>query len=199
MGTSPAVFDCEKLDYINGYYIRKKKLSGLAVLCLPFLENYWSREDADPHGRETFEKKLSGFKQGDRSFIEGAVGLEQERMKVLYEIGELTEFLFLSELIYPWEHLVWKQMTNIDVKTRLEEIIGVFERIPEGSWTNNGIEEAVKTHIEAKQGRTGEYLWPMRVALSGKKASPGPFEIAEVLGKQKSLKRIKEAKENVPN
>ena len=41
----------------------------------------------------------------------------------------------------------------------------------------------------------GELLWPLRVALSGKEASPGPFEIMEVLGKEESIKRIKHALE----
>ena len=44
--------------------------------------------------------------------------------------------------------------------------------------------------IKAKEEKVGNYLWPMRVALTGKKASPGPFDVAEVLGKEESLKRI---------
>jgi len=39
----------------------------------------------------------------------------------------------------------------------------------------------------------GRVLWPLRVALTGRKASPGPFEVAEILGKEKSLKRLQEA------
>jgi len=46
-----------------------------------------------------------------------------------------------------------------------------------------------------KAGDRGALLWPFRVALTGKRASAGPFEIAEILGKEKTLKRIKEAKE----
>ena len=44
-----------------------------------------------------------------------------------------------------------------------------------------------------KKYGTGQLLWPLRVALSGKKASPGPFEIAEILGKNKTLERIQNA------
>ncbi len=44
-----------------------------------------------------------------------------------------------------------------------------------------------------KAGDRGKILWPMRAALTGKENSAGPFEIAEVLGKEKTLKRIKEA------
>jgi glutamyl/glutaminyl-tRNA synthetase len=48
-----------------------------------------------------------------------------------------------------------------------------------------------------KTGDRGELLWPLRVALTGKEASAGPFEIAEILGKEKTLQRIKEAKEKI--
>ncbi len=43
-------------------------------------------------------------------------------------------------------------------------------------------------------GERGKLLWPLRVALTGKEASAGPFEIAEILGKEKTLKRIEEAR-----
>ena len=56
----------------------------------------------------------------------------------------------------------------------------------------DGFQE-VKNLINEK-GR-GEILWPLRAALSGRKASPGPYEIAEALGKEKVLKRIRDAKE----
>ena len=48
-----------------------------------------------------------------------------------------------------------------------------------------------------KMGDRGKLLWPLRVALTGKEASAGPFEVASVLGKEKSLKRIKRAKEQI--
>ncbi|MCD6528244.1 hypothetical protein J7K44_01235, partial [bacterium] len=51
--------------------------------------------------------------------------------------------------------------------------------------------------IKKPVGDRGYLLWPFRVALSGKKASAGPFEIAEVLGKEKTIKRLKEAKERI--
>jgi len=51
------------------------------------------------------------------------------------------------------------------------------------------LQEAEKTN------NRGALLWPLRVALTAKQASAGPFEIAEILGKEKTLERIKEAKE----
>ncbi len=183
MGTSPAVFDVEKLDYFNGHYIRHKNLDELAEMCRPYLEENL--------------KKTTNDKRQTTDFIKDVVKLEQERLKKLSEISELTEFFFTDKLEYDPELLVWKKMKKEDVKFRLEEIISVLERIPEEFWTNDSIEEAVKSHIAAKNGSVGEYLWPMRVALTGRKASPSPFDVAEVLGKSESLKRVKEGMEKV--
>ena len=57
-------------------------------------------------------------------------------------------------------------------------------------WDRNNIEKSL-----ISKGDRGEVLWPFRVALTGKKASAGPFEIAEILGKEKTLKRHKKARE----
>lgn len=55
------------------------------------------------------------------------------------------------------------------------------------------LEEKIKKFIEEKNFGVGETLWPMRVALSGRPASPSPFTIAAILGKEKTLMRIKDA------
>jgi len=179
IGTSAAVFDIEKLDYINGYYIRKKPLDELVDLCLPYLKK---------------NLKLSADKkQQTREYIKKVVALEQERLKKLSEIGELTEFFFSDKLEYSKNLLVWKKMELKDAKTNLEKVTELLDKIPDKNWTNDSIEDSVYTYIKAKELKVGEYLWPMRVALTGKKASPSPYEVAEVLGKSESLKRIKNA------
>ena len=66
-----------------------------------------------------------------------------------------------------------------------------MEKIPEKNWTNDSIEDGLMSYIKAKEAKVGDYLWPMRVALTGRQASPGPFDVAEVLGKVESLNRIK--------
>lgn len=170
---SSAVFDPEKLDYLNGYYIRKMPLNKLTELCSPYLI-----------------KQTTESRQQTTEFIKKVISLEQERMKKLSEIGELTEFFFVDKLQYEPELLIWKRMSLEEVKNNLGKIYTLLEKIPKQSWTNNSIQEAIMTYLQAKELKTGEYLWPMRVALTGRKASPGPFDVAEVLGKEKSLERI---------
>ncbi|MEA3449987.1 MAG: glutamate--tRNA ligase [Patescibacteria group bacterium] len=170
---SSAIFDTEKLDFLNGYYIRQLNLNKLVDLCLPFL----NLKD------EKFSQK----------YIKKVIGLEQERLKRLDEIKELTEFFFVKNLEYDENMLVWKKMDLSQAKLNLKKIIELLEKIPEENWTKKSIEDDIVTYLRTKELKIGEYLWPMRVALTGRKASPGPFEVAEVLGKKESLSRIEKA------
>jgi glutamyl-tRNA synthetase len=198
LSVSPAIFDVEKLDYFNGYYIRKKSLGELTELCLPYLvdaeilEEMQKSKIKNQNDNLKFKNKLNN-KIIDFNFIKKVVTLEQERLKKLSEIGELTELFFVDKLEYPVGLLVWKKMEKIQVKNNLEKIYELLEKIPEENWTNDSIEEDLKSYIEAKNERVGEYLWPMRAALTGREASPSPFDVAEVLGKEECLKRIKQA------
>ena len=179
MGISPAVFDRAKLEYINGYYIRQTDLEELTDLCLPYLRDNL--------------KNASCARKKERHFIKKIVKLEQERLKRLSEIAELTKFFFVGQPEYEAELLVWKKMTLTEVRKNLEKIYELLEKIPNDFWTDDSIEDAVMTYIKAKELKVGEYLWPMRAALTGQPTSPGPFEVAEILGKEETLQRIKKA------
>jgi len=173
LGVSPAIFDVDKLDYFNGWYIRHKPLADLAKLCLPY-----------------FGKNQDKF---GYDYIKKVVYLEQERLKKLSEIGELTEFFFTDEISYRPELLVWKKMTLTEAKNNLQMIFELLEKIPDSEWTDDSLKEAIRDFLQVKGLKTGEYLWPLRASLTGRAASPGPFAVAEVLGKERSLKRINQA------
>jgi len=130
-------------------------------------------------------------------YLKKVVGLEQERMKKLSEIGELVKFFFVDKLEYSPELLIWKKLTLNQVKINLQIVFELLEKIPQKEWTNNSIEEAITSYLKAKELKAGDYLWCLRAALTGRQASPGPFDVAEVLGKEKSLRRIKEGIEKL--
>jgi glutamyl-tRNA synthetase len=185
INVSSAIFDTEKLDFINGYYIRQLNLNKLIKFCLPFLEDYYKKKHLDLN-----------IKDLEPEYLKKVIGLEQERLKRLDEIGELTQFFFVNSLGYDKEMLAWKKMDANQAKVNLKKIIELLEKIPEKNWTKKSIEDDIVSYLRAKELRIGEYLWPMRVALTGRKTSPGPFEVAEVLGKKESLSRIKKASKN---
>jgi len=182
IGISPAIFDLDKLDYFNGYWIRQKSLSELVDLAKPYLQDYFAEADERTKSEE---------------FLKGAVSLAQERLKKLSEIGELSDFLFARELDYAAEMLVWKKSTKEATKDNLSQIVELFEKVPSAEWTKHTTKEVVMNYLERKELKKGDYLWPLRVALTGREASPGPFEVAEVLGREESLKRIGAAIEKI--
>ena len=125
--------------------------------------------------------KTGGFVRGEPSerLLTGAIELTKERMKKLSDFPELAGFFFeLSD--YPSELLIWKDVSR---EKTLENLKALLEIIPD---------VAAVMKLAEERGR-GEVLWPLRAALSGKQASPGPLEIMEVLGKSETAKRIKNA------
>ena len=179
MGTSPAIFNIEKLDYFNGYYIRQMSLEKLTKLCLPFM-------------RENLKLTKNTRKQS-AEFMQKVIWLEQERLKKLSEIGELTDFFFNDELNYEVKLLIWKNLSEQQIKENLQVVYDILEKIEDSDWLKENLEREIINYLKTRELKVGDYLWPARVALTGRRASPGPFEVAEVLGKKESLRRINQA------
>jgi len=179
MGTSPAIFDIEKLDYFNGYYIRQMSLERLTKLCLPFLGDNL--------------KMTNVSKKQAIDYVQKVVALEQERLKKLSDIGELTAFMFSDDLQYEPKLLVWKKLAPEQIKNNLQAIFELLEKIAEAEWNKKSIEGSIMNYLKEQGYKVGDYLWPLRAALTGRQTSPGPFEVAEVLGQEESLKRINQA------
>ncbi len=171
-----AVFDMKKLDWTNAYYIKQKSIEELTTLCLPYLEKY-SQEKNINIGREVAEKIVS---------------IDQERMKKLSNVTENIDFYF-SEPEYDKELLRWKENTDSETVNALEKMKKAIEKI-ENFAKMKDIKEML---FQEADGKVGDHLWPLRVALTGEKQSPSPFEIAWVINKEKSLKRIERAIEKL--
>ena len=193
-----AVFNVEKLDWINGMYIRKMDLSNLTSLCVSYLMDAGLIEkDTRYKIQDTSEFQISNFKfqnSGDEidfSYLKKVIALEQERMKKLSEIGELVKFIFVDKLEYDKDLLIWKKMSFEEVKNNLELAYRELEKIEKKNFTKNNLEKSLRDLMEREEIKTGKLLWPLRVSLTGLKGSPGPFEVGEVLGKKKTLRRIR--------
>jgi|WetSurMetagenome_2_1015567.scaffolds.fasta_scaffold05697_5 nondiscriminating glutamyl-tRNA synthetase len=177
IGVSPAVFNTEKLDYLNGIYIRKKELPELVELCKPYLA-------------ENLKLTSNDYKKSD-TFLLKVINLERERLKILSEIGEHTKLFFVDNLEYDKDLLIWKKSTSVDTCQNLKNMLELLESIVETDWQTKKIEEIVMNYLKINNKGVGDYLWPMRVALTGEKASPSPFEMADCLGKTETLEKIK--------
>jgi glutamyl-tRNA synthetase len=172
MQISPAVFDREKLDYFNAHYIRSLSSQSLAEKAKVFLKDFHLK---------------------DLGYLKKILELEQSRIKKLDELPELINFFFQEELEYESEMLVWKKSTKDETKVYLKEIYDFLNNIDDSKWEEKYLEETVINYLRENDKKLGDYLWPLRVALTGEKNSPGPFEVSSILKKEKSLKRIKRA------
>ena len=178
LGSSPAIFDMEKLDYYNGYYIRQKSLDELLELSRPYLENNLKLTTAANHSDD---------------YVKKVIALEQDRLKKLSDLDELTKLFFVEELNYDPQLLIWKQLDLKQVKNNLETISGELEKIPVAKWSREELEKNITGYLKSQELKVGNYLWPLRVALTGAKNSPSPFEVADALGRDQSFQRIKAA------
>jgi len=179
IGTSPAIFDTDKLDYLNGIYIRKKELLELLELCKPYLSNNLKITSND-------------YKKSDE-FLLKVINLLRERLKTLSEIGDYAKFFFVDSLEYDASMLIWKKSTAEGAKSCLQNLYNLLENISENDWNVKKLEELIVAYIKERNEGLGDYLWPLRVALTGEKASPSPFEMAWALGKSETLFKIKAA------
>lgn len=169
MQKSGAIFSTEKLDWFNREYI--KKLSS---------EAFW-------------EHALTWLPKGlDEVMLHKIEHLIRDRInkfsdiKTLFENGEFD--YFFKEPVVDKTILPWKTDSFDTAHAHLVEIRSRLGAIDSDSWDYESIKSAVWDYAEA-QGR-GNVLWPFRVALSGKEKSPDPFELATILGKEVTLRRL---------
>jgi len=191
VGKAGAVFNIERLDWINGYYIRHSDRETLSHLAIPYLIEA-NLIQKNSNGTFTSKRGVVDFE-----YIKRVVGIEQERLKKLSLLPASVDFFFQDTLEYDSNLLVWKKSSKEEVKKRLELLREYIHSLPEEGFDKKILEDTIKGWIEERQLGIGDTLWPMRVALSGKDRSPGPFEIAEVLGKDIVLKRIQEGIEKL--
>ncbi|MDO8601223.1 MAG: glutamate--tRNA ligase [bacterium] len=163
-----AVFNIKRLDFLNGFYIRQRSPEKLAELCLPYLGEI-----------------------KDMKYLQKIVLIYQERLKKLSEIKELAGFFF-EDINYDRGLLKWKDMEDKEIKQSLEKSKNILEKIKEDVWEKENLENILMPEAE-KGGDRGRLLWPLRAALTGQKASAGPFDVAGILGRGKTLERIKQA------
>ena len=174
IGKSPSVFDSERLDWMNGVYIRKLSVKELTDRLI------------------AFDRGSAGV---DREFLEKVVTVEQSRLKTLAEFGEIAAF-YWSLPKCDKDMLVFKKSSPEATKTGLEAFLATTNDLTENSWREKSVDDwnAYLTEIVEKNGlNNADVFWPIRVALSGQEKSASPAEILWVLGKDESISRIQKA------
>jgi glutamyl-tRNA synthetase len=172
---NPATFDPEKLEWMNGEYIRAMDTARFIELVVPFVE--------DAVGRQLDEADLSRFEE--------ISPLVQERTKLLPEAGEQVTFLFTEIDEYDeksWEKVMTKDGISDILKAASDRLAGLEP------WTAEVIEESLRAMLGEMEIGVGKGLQPMRVAVTGSSVSPPLFESMAVLGKEKTVARLNAAR-----
>ncbi len=167
---SPAIFDEKKLAWLNGEYIRELAPEEFHKLALPYYEGVITSENID---------------------LKEVSELLQPRCEKLSDIPEQVDF-FDNLPEYDNELYTHKKMkTNPENSLEaLEHVLPVLEGI--GEWTKESIHDELIALVEKLELKNGRILWPVRVAVSGKAFTPGGgVELAYILGKDETIRRIK--------
>ena len=181
---SGAIFNMEKLDWFNGCYLKQLSLDELTKRAIPFL----IRDGLIDGDFSAKGEPASGW-----DYLKKILALEQPRLKKLGEIGERVSYFFKIPEYKP-ELLVWRDMLFKDVFASLKVSLNTLFQISDVDFNQKNLEKILLKEAErARNKDKGRLLWPLRVALTGLEASPGPFEILEILGKKESLKRVEAA------
>ncbi|MBI4322492.1 MAG: glutamate--tRNA ligase [Chloroflexi bacterium] len=178
VGKTGAIFNVEKLDWMNGYYIRAMPLDKVTDTVLPFLQ----KAGLLPPGQLADEQL---------AYARGVVALIQERMKRLAEAPELTEFFFQEELAYDASLLVSKGLTPLETRAALVEVRQHVEPLPQ--WEPAMLEDVLRALAVELAMKTGQLFGALRVAVTGRTVAPPLFQTMAVLGRDISLRRIDRA------
>ncbi len=177
-----AVFDRNKLDWINGLYIRTKSDAEL----LSVLKPYWEQSGI----------KVENF---STEYLEAVVGLEKDRLKKLSDITESTNYFFTTPEYANPDMLVWKKSDRVATTEVYEKLKQFFSELIDDDFNPQTLEQKLKTFIADNGYDNGTVLWPLRAALTGLERSPGPFEVTAVLhkglGKDEILTRLSNAQQ----
>ncbi len=178
---SGAIFNIKKLEWFNSVYLRKLPAEEIEKRFIEYLKesNYSSL-----------------LKKYDLKYLTSILKIELPRINKFSDLFSISQFFFEEELNYQKELLIWKDTSKEHTIKALEDVYNILKEIPEEDFTHFNLQTKLIAFIDSNsfyQNDRGKILWPFRVALSGQKASPPPFEIAEVLGKEKTLKRLEKA------
>jgi glutamyl-tRNA synthetase len=173
---SPARFDLKKCTALNADWIRTLTVDDLIDRLVPMLQS---------HG--LLGSELSG---SDRALLHGAVPLVQERIETLGQAVSMLRFLLVADDAFEVDPDDAAKLLAAESSPVLEAAADALEVLP--SWDTTSIEAALRTALVERLGLKPKHAFgPVRVAVTGRRVSPPLFESMELLGQERSLRRIR--------
>ncbi len=176
---NPAIFDQDKLLWMNGMYIRQMPPETLAGMLRPYLEDALSTRI-------------------DKALLLSIIPLVRERIRLLPEIVDIADFFFTDgPLDYNADTLLGKRFAGKpgEAAAALERVVAAAEGIAD--WTHEALESVIRPLAEELGMKAGDLFGLVRVAVTGKTATPPLFETMEVLGRETTIARLRAALEKL--
>lgn len=173
VGRAPSRFDMAKLNHLNGHYIRERDDASLAALAAPFVE----------------EKLGRPLAEGERTLLHKAMPGLKPRASTLVELAENALFYFAGRPIALNEKAA--ALLNEQGKAVLTQALPALDSV--AGWTHDSLLEAANAIASTQGLKLGALMNPIRAAITGTTASPSMFEVMELLGKEESLARLRDA------
>ena len=171
MSKSPAVFDIQKLKWMNGEYIKAMDFDKFYEMALPYIQKVITK-DYDL-------KKIAQ--------------MVKSRIEIFPDIADMIDFF---ETLPDYDAALY---TNKKWKTTSEKSLSVLQELlpaleAQDDYSNDALYEVLKSYADEKGYKPGFVIWPVRIAVSGKQNTPaGATEIMEVIGKEETISRVKKA------
>jgi glutamyl-tRNA synthetase len=170
--SSPAVFDSERLEWMDGMFIRQMNTQVL----LQRSEGFWP----------------AAAKEATSDYKQQVLGLVQERLKFLGELPELTDFFFTDPELD--QSALIKQFGPDKTQDLLLKVINTLE---DSQFSEQDLEQRLRALVEQENVKTGQLFGVIRLTITGKTAAPGLFETLHVLGKEVSLRRLQQSADSL--
>jgi glutamyl-tRNA synthetase len=178
VGKAAAVFNPEKLLWLNSQYIINSSSNKLADLVMPFLV----KEEIINDGQEI-----------DMEWMSRAIDTLKERSKTLIELAKSLRYYIAEEIEY--DEKAKSKFLNENSRDLLTELKDGMEALDQ--FSESAIEQLFRVIVEKYDIKLGKLAQPVRVALTGGTQSPGIFEVIDVIGRDKTIKRLKSAIESI--
>lgn len=169
VGKSPAVFDMQKLEWVNTVYIKQKSAKEILQLIICDID-------------EKFREKVLNL--NDNQIIQ-LIDLYKERVKTLKSMAD--EIIALDNIPGKYEESGLSDL-NIETKNYLKKLVDEFKKSSE--WNEDGLSVLIKQFCKQLQIKLPAVAQPIRLALTGTMTSPGIFHLLSIFGKEESIKRI---------
>ena len=181
VGKPAAIFDLDKLQWMNGVYIRQMSVEDLANRILPFLEREYPGE----------------LLPIDRGYLLRIAPLVQERLKTLADAPEMLSYFFEDELQYEAESVVQRGMDVPGTLAALRRASDDLSGVSESDFHHENLEALLRATGQDLELSGRQFFGALRTAITGRTATPPLFEMMEVMGQDRVVKRLHAAAEKL--